>query len=80
MRRLFDLLLAIVCLLFTANLYYLGNLWFTLGIFAVLTLAASNIYIWQLKRLIKKSEREFEALYLDALERRGQGNGSKVRE
>ncbi len=80
MRRLFDVLIIVVCLLFTADLYYLGDLRFSCGIVAILALVASDIYIWQTRRLIRKSEREFEAMYLNELERRGQGNGSRVKE
>ena len=80
MRRAFDVLIIVVCLLFTADLYYLGDLRFACGIVAILSLVASDIYIWQLERLIRKSEQEFETMYLNELKQRGQGNGSRVRE
>ena len=78
-RLLFDALIIVVCLLFTADLYYLGDLRFSCGIVAILALVASNVYTWQLRRLIRKSEKELETMYLNELERRGQGNGSRVK-
>ena len=79
-KLLFDAFVIIICLWSTANLYWRGSLWFALGILSILTIVASNIYVWQIKRLIRKSEQEFESMYLNELGRRGQENGSRVKE
>ncbi len=68
----FDLTLITFLLISVSLHYWSGSLLFIVDIVFILALSASRIARWQLRRLIRKSEQEFEAMYLNELERRGQ--------
>ncbi len=74
-----DLTLITILLYFACVNYWSGSLFFIGDVFVILFLSANRIARWQVKRLIRKSEQEFEAMYLNELERRGQDNGSRLK-
>ncbi len=83
MRNLFiwPVILVILDLFLTVVSYQASHWWIWIpGVVIILFGCAVIIYGWQVGRMIRKSEQEFETMYQQRLEAMGYDNGDRKRE